>query len=192
MGGGIGLQAEDLMGGGGGMFFCLMTRKSSELLWNGSSSESSDDFKASKAGFNGTGNTFLVDADKMVELFDFSVFHEMVGESETEDMGRQGMVVHPFSHGRTHAAHAGSVFDGDDMAEGPADMGKHFAIEGFEESEVIVGHGYAGMGFLDTGYCLGCGCSDRAERDDCHVFSVLELPAATHGDFLEGAAPVDE
>ena len=67
-------------------------------------------------------DAIFVDAYDSLQLRDFSVFDEIVGQSETMNDGLIAMVTHPFQDGRAHASVAYAVFDGDDLAEFLADF----------------------------------------------------------------------
>ena len=80
----------------------------------------------------------LVQPHDPSEFAHSSVFHEVVGKAKTLNLGMEAMIVHPFEHSRTHAAHARTILDGDDMAEALTYRGEHLLIERLEEAQIVM------------------------------------------------------
>lgn len=74
----------------------------------------------------------------VIEFFGSAVFHEMVWQAETDDLGMEVVVCHILNDGRSESTPNDAVLDGDDAATAGTHLLQDVLVDRLEEAHVIV------------------------------------------------------
>ena len=124
----------------------------------------------------------------MVELVGSTMFNEMVGQTEADDLGMEIVVGHILEDSGTESALDDTVFHRDNAATGRANLVEYFLVNRLEESHIVVCNGLPCFAELtnDTGYYI----TERSETEDSRTLAIGELASTTYREFLHRTAPI--
>ena len=124
----------------------------------------------------------------MVELVGSTVFDEMIGQAETDDLGMEIVVGHILEDSRPKSALDDTVLHRDNAATGCADLVKDFLINRLEEPHIIVCNGLPCFAEFanDTGHDI----SERSETEDSRPLAIGKLASTTYRKLLHRTPPI--
>ena len=118
------------------------------------------------------------------------MFNELVGYSQTSNVGVVSIVGHEFKHGTTKSTFNDTVFKRNDMLILAPHLMQDIFIDGFQEAHVVVSH--TDTLRCNTLYSFSCKITNRTNAENSQVIAIPQFTSFTNGYFLKGAMPIHQ